>query len=111
MKLRVKPEYASRSIIGVSNLKLYYINGKQFELEQDNISIDDDGFYNFTIEHNSEFALANGAFDTLEKNSSSKSSNPATGDMVTNYIFLFFISIIGLLTSLVINKITKKQNK
>ncbi len=102
MKIRVKPEYASRNIIGTSGLKLYYINGNKYDLEEDNINLDVENYYNFTIDHNSEFMLTEGTIDTLSKNNINNENNtglnnPKTGDNILYYILMLGISFISLM--------------
>ena len=66
-KVRIKADYATRGLIGAKGLKLYYMDGKNYELEQDSIELDEENYYNFTLTHNSEFWLSNGEVDKLEK--------------------------------------------
>ena len=106
-KVRLKLEYAARSLIGSKGLKLYYANGENYTLEQDSISIDEDDYYNFTLTHNSEFWLLNGEVEKLAKTTTETkyetnaeidktSSNPTTGDNIVLWISLTVISMLGI---------------
>ena len=66
-KVRLKPDYATRGLIGAKGLNLYYINGSEYILEENNIDLDEENYYNFNLTHNSEFALLNGKMEKLEK--------------------------------------------
>lgn len=95
MTIRLKPTYATRGLIGAKNLKLFFVDNDNYSLLYNNINIDEDNYYNFVLDHNSEYWLTNGNLDKLEKGnvvSDEKSSNPKTGDIIVNYILLLFVS-------------------
>ena len=48
-KVRLKADYATRGLIGAKGLKLYYMDGNNYELEQDSIELDEENYYNFTL--------------------------------------------------------------
>ena len=119
-KVRLKADYATRGLIGAKGLKLYYMDGNNYELEQDSIELDEENYYNFTLTHNSEFWLSNGNVDKLEKvsmenkeeednNVSNSTSNPQTGDNIILFVSILAISVLGIIITLKIKKIM--QNK
>ena len=119
-KVRLKADYATRGLIGAKGLKLYYMDGNNYELEQDSIELDEENYYNLTLTHNSEFWLSNGNVDKLEKvsmenkeeednNVSNSTSNPQTGDNIILFVSILAISVLGIIITLKIKKIM--QNK
>lgn len=126
-KVRIKVDYATRGLIGAKGLKLYYMDGNNYELEQDSIELDEENYYNFTLTHNSEFWLSNGNVDKLEKvseenkeevednknnndttksenNVSNNKSNPQTGDNIVLFVSILAISVLGIIITLKIRK-------
>lgn len=126
-KVRIKVDYATRGLIGAKGLKLYYMDGNNYELEQDSIELDEEKYYNFTLTHNSEFWLSNGNVDKLEKvseenkeevednknnndttksenNVSNNKSNPQTGDNIVLFVSILAISVLGIIITLKIRK-------
>ena len=114
-KVRLKADYATRGLIGAKGLKLYYMDGNNYELEQDSIELDEENYYNFTLTHNSEFWLSNGNVDKLEKvsmenkeeednNVSNSTSNPQTGDNIILFVSILAISVLGIIITLKIRK-------
>ena len=120
-KVRIKADYATRGLIGAKGLKLYYMDGNNYELEQESIELDEENYYNFIVTHNSEFWLSNGNVDKLEKvsmenkeegkdeiednknnnditkpgNNVNNNKNPQTGDNIIIYIIAFITSVVG----------------
>lgn len=130
-KVRIKLDYATRGLIGAKGLKLYYMDGNNYELEQDSIKLDEENYYNFTLTHNSEFWLSNGNIGKLEKvstenkeenkeevednknnndtiksenNVSNNTSNPQTGDNIILFVSILAISVLGTIITLKIRK-------
>ena len=132
-KVRIKADYATRGLIGAKGLKLYYMDGNNYELEQDSIELDEENYYNFTLTHNSEFWLSNGKVDKLEKvsdinkdegkdiieednnnttsdtnidknNNIVNTDNPQTGDNIIVFITILGISILGIVFTLIVRK-------
>lgn len=69
-KIRIKPEYATRNIIGADNLFLFYVNGNQYEQVMENIGLAIDDYYELDISHNSEYWLTNQQIQEAEMESS-----------------------------------------
>ena len=65
--IRIKPTYAFRTMTKSNDLKLYYVNDSKFELLNDSVGLDSEGYYNFEITHNSEYRLVDGSLDSLDK--------------------------------------------
>ena len=108
-KVRLKADYATRGLIGAKELKLYYMDGNNYELEQESIELDEENYYNFILTHNSEFWLSNGNVDKLEKvsmgnNVSNNISNPQTGDNIILFVSILAISVLGIIITLKIRK-------
>ena len=57
--VRIKPEYATRNIIGAKDLFLFYVNGNKFEQVMENVGLAIDDYYDLKISHNSEYWLIN----------------------------------------------------
>lgn len=66
--IHIDADYAMKEFVGVKNLKLYYYNPeiKEYKLEQEGLDIQNDKYYEFTITHNSTYALTAG-FDDVDK--------------------------------------------
>ena len=64
--IRIKPEYATRNIIGAKDLFLFYVNGNKFEQVMENVGLAIDDYYDLKISHNSEYALSKEAFRIAE---------------------------------------------
>lgn len=120
--IRIKPEYAARAIFGSKDLNLYYANGDNYDLIENNIKIDDEDYYNFTLTHNSEYWLTSGQVSKLEKTNNNsdnesinnpsnngetnspsnveenenKTTNPKTGDNIAIYVGMLIISLLGI---------------
>lgn len=115
-KVRLNADYATRGLIGAKGLKLYYVDGNNYELEQDSVELDEEDYYNFTLTHNSEFWLLNGNVDKLEKvsmenkeevednNVSNNISNPQTGDNIILFVSILAISVLGIIITSKIRK-------
>lgn len=128
-KVRIKADYATRGLIGAKGLRLYYMDGNNYTLEQDSIELDEENYYNFTLTHNSEFWLSNGKVDKLEKvsdenkdkskdeikdnknditkpenNVNNNISNPQTGDNIILFVSILVISVLGTIITLRIRK-------
>lgn len=128
-KVRIKADYATRGLIGAKGLRLYYMDGNNYTLEQDSIELDEENYYNFTLTHNSEFWLSNGKVDKLEKvsdenkdeskdeiednknditkpenNVNNNTSNPQTGDNIILFVSILVISVLGTIITLRIRK-------
>lgn len=65
--IRIKPEYAMRALIGAKDLKVYFVEGDKYSLIEDNIDLDLEKYYNFTVTHNSEYVLTSSEFEKLAK--------------------------------------------
>lgn len=115
-KVRLKADYATRGLIGAKGLKLYYMDGNNYELEQESIELDEENYYNFILTHNSEFWLSNGNVDKLEKvsmenkeevednNVNNNISNPQTGDNIILFVSILAISVLGIIITLKIRQ-------
>lgn len=60
--VRVKTDYALRDYLGIENLQVYYYNGAEvqmFDSVANNISMTEDGYLEFYIDHNSSFVISN----------------------------------------------------
>ena len=64
--VRIKPEYATRNIMGAKGLFLFYMDGDKFTQVMENVFLTADDYYELNISHNSEYALAKEAFKTAE---------------------------------------------
>ena len=139
--IRIKPEYATRALIGTKDLSLYYSDGDNYSLIKKDINIDEENYYNFNITHNSEYLLTNGNFEKLNKSDESSnkessnttsieefegdivdektnttsniarisSSNPKTGDNITMWTSLMFVSVSGIIGIIKLIKNNKKN--
>ena len=139
--IRIKPEYATRALIGTKDLSLYYSDGNNYSLIKKDINIDEENCYNFNITHNSEYLLTNGNFEKLNKSDESSnkessnttsieefegdivdektnttsniarisSSNPKTGDNITMWTSLMFVSVSGIIGIIKLIKNNKKN--
>ena len=60
-KVRIKADYALRNFIGVSDLYIYYYDEDNELLDPvaQKIDMTEDGYYEFYIEHNSKYMIAN----------------------------------------------------
>lgn len=65
--VRIKPEYATRHMIGAKNLYLFYIDGNEYSQVDDGISMSDDAYYDLTITHNSEYWLTQADINDVPK--------------------------------------------
>lgn len=103
--IRMKPTYAMRALIGVKDLNLYYIDGESYDLVDDNVKVDTEKYYNFTIYHNSEYCLTNGLIEKLSKAENTnntenienekkgeKDNTPKTGEIdIISYVILTIV--------------------
>jgi len=111
MLVRIKPEYATRALLGASGLSLYYADGDSYSLVEQNIDIDGEGYYNFNINHNSEYWLTSGKLEKLAKSRETSeekivqeeksendipSKNIKTGDTIAIWISVIIISVAGI---------------
>ena len=101
----MKPTYAMRALIGVKDLNLYYIDGENYDLVDDNVKVDLEKYYNFTIYHNSEYCLTNGLIEKLAKAENTnntenvenekkgeKDNTPKTGEIdIISYVILTIV--------------------
>lgn len=106
--IRMKPTYAMRALIGAKDLNLYYIDGESYDLVDDNVKVDSEKYYNFTIYHNSEYCLTNGLIEKLAKSENTnntenekkgeKDNTPKTGeiDIISYVILTIVIADIGI---------------
>lgn len=55
--VRIKAEYTFRNYIGIENLFVYYYKNKKFDTVIKELSITEDGYYEFNISHNSTYVM------------------------------------------------------
>ena len=75
--IRMNVSYAVRNIIGVDDLDLYYYNENldKYELVQKDVEFGADEYYEFSILHNSTYALSASGFDVYEESSGNSHGN------------------------------------
>ena len=63
--IHIDADYAMKEFVGVKDLKLYYYDSeiKDYKLVQEGLSVHDDKYYEFSITHNSTYALTAGVDD------------------------------------------------
>lgn len=125
--IRFKPAYSMRYFLNDYDLNLYYIDEQtgEFELIYDDIDKHEEGYYQFDLYHNSEYALANKPANGVTSddngnsgtnNGESNSNNPnkevKTGDNVrlALWIALMLLSAIGI-TGVNVYSRKKKTNE
>lgn len=137
--IRIKPEYATRNIIGAKDLFLFYVNGNKFEQVMENVGLAIDDYYDLKISHNSEYWLTNEPIqlaemetevdtgeseeqeiteqeiteqETTEKNDTTDKTTPKTGIKMylTEAIIVLVASTIVLILALEIKQTRKTKH-
>ena len=116
-KIRVKTDYTFRYIEGYENLKLYFYNPSEEKYKElDNeITLTEDGFYEFEITHNSKYVLSNKGINkelltnNEEINDNNINENKVNNFVKTNYIYILIVAGVILIVSIVIILIKKHK--
>lgn len=58
--IKIKADYAFREYLGEKRLRLYYLNDDGFDLISKGLQVSKTGYYEFYIDHNSEYYLTSG---------------------------------------------------
>lgn len=108
--VRIKPDYATRNIIGAKGLYLFYVDGDKYTKISEGIEMNEDDYYDFVITHNSEYWLigknVNEVANVLNITNGSdvtniKIQNPETDDNrdIFNWMVLLLFSLTGMIMS------------
>lgn len=115
-KIRVKTDYTFRYVEGYEKLKLYFYNPseeKYKELENE-ITLTEDGFYEFEITHNSKYVLSNKKIkqELLTNNEEITQglviNNKVSEFIQSNYLYIIIGIVVITLVVVIIVKKTKK---
>lgn len=115
--IRIKTDYALRDYIGIENLFVYYFYDEDTVLLKrvaNNISMTDDGFFEFYIDHNSTFIVANTEADSnYVSNSTDELKLNQTSinklDITKNTLLIICLSLVLILILVLIVFILKKR--
>ena len=124
--IRVKTDYALRDYIGIENLHVYHYkrkDGKIFDGVANNVSMTEDGYLEFYINHNSTFVISSNEVDSkyvsdsvselaLNDNSViSNNSNDSNNNVIIISVICVVIVLLIVLLLIVKRKKKKKNNK
>ena len=113
--INVKALDSMKTILNDTGIYMYYFNEtyNKFELIDSNICLNEDGYYEINLRHNSSYILVN---SKLDQSLIATREQMETGDVIflnSNYVYILIagIATILIIVVIIIIVVVKKKNK